>query len=163
MRKATMRLLIVFLATMILCLAVSAGAADMDGFRGIKWGSDVKEIKESARLVEGHRGGMPGVASFVRTDDDLNYGGVKSEAITYSFYRGRFVSVSIEFRGYDNYEKLLAYCRKRFGPATASAVMRLEQYADFDSPRTGAMLLYQLSQQTTNYGRLYLYSKEYLK
>ena len=40
--------------------------------------------------------------------------------------------------------------------------MRLEQYAGFDSPKTGAMLIYQLSMQTTNFGRLYLYSKEHL-
>jgi hypothetical protein len=58
---------------------------------------------------------------------------------------------------------MLNYCKKLFGPVTASVVMRLEQYAGFDSPKTGAMLLYQLSMQTSNYGRLYLYSKEFMQ
>lgn len=158
-----MKLISVFLACMTMTLAVSAAAAEMDGFRGIPWGSDVKEIRETARLVEGNRGGMPGVEAFLRPDDDQNFAGVKSEGISYNFYKGKLVSVSIEYRGFDNFEKLLAYCKKQFGPATATAVMRLEQYVDFDSPKTGAMLLYQLSQQTTNYGRLYIYSKEYIK
>jgi hypothetical protein len=158
-----MRLLSVFLASMFLAFAVSAAAAGVNGFRDFTWGSDVKEMRSSdPKLVEGHMGVMPGVEAFQRTDEDLNFGGIKVEGITYIFYKGRFTSVSIDFRGFDNYEKLLAYCKSLFGPATASAVLRLEQYADFDSPKTGAMLLYQLSQQTSNFGRLYLYSKEYL-
>jgi len=107
-------------------------------------------------------GAMPGVKAYRRTDDDLEFGGIKVESITYVFYKGRFTSVSIDFRGYDVYEKLFVYCTKLFGPVNASAVLRLEQYAGFESPKTGAMLLYQLSMQSTNYGRLYLYSKELL-
>jgi hypothetical protein len=149
---------------MSLVFAVSAAAEDTNGFRGFPWGSDVKAIRSHyPKLVEGHMGVMTGVEAFQRTDEDLIYGGIKVEGIIYIFYKGKFTSVSIDFRGFDNYEKLLAYCKKQFGPVTASAVLRLEQYASFDSPKTGAMLLYQLSQQTTNYGRLYLYSKEYMK
>jgi hypothetical protein len=158
-----MRLLSVILVAVILAFAVSAAAEDINGFRGFTWGSDIEAMRESdSKLVEGHMGVMPGVSAFKRTDEDLNFGGIKAEAITYTFYKGRFTSVSIDFRGFDSYEKLLAYCKKLFGPVTASAVMRLEQYAGFDSPKTGAMLIYQLSMQTTNFGRLYLYSKEYL-
>jgi len=162
--KGAMRFLNFLLTSVILAFAVSAGAADMDGFRDIPWGSDVKEIRKTdPRLVEGNRGGMAGVEAYLRTDEDLSFGGIKSEGIAYNFYNVVFTSVSIEFRGFDNFEKLLAYCKKQFGPPTASAVLRLEQYAAFDAPKTGAMLLYQLSQQTSNYGRLYLYSKKYLK
>ena len=159
-----MRSLSVFLASMILACAVSSSAEDMDGFRGYAWGSDVKTIQSAdPKLVEGHMGVMPGVKAYQRIDEDLNYGGIKAQSITYTFYNDRFTSVSIDFRGFDNNEKLLAYCKKMLGPVTASAVMRLEQYSGFDSPKTGAMLLYQLSMQTTNFGRLYLYSKEFLQ
>jgi hypothetical protein len=158
-----MRLLSVFLAYMILAFAVSAAAEDVNGFRGFSWGSDVKAMQSAdPKLVEGHMGVMPGVKAYQRTEEELNFAGVKAETIIYTFYNDKFTSVSIDFRGFDNNEKLLDFCKKRFGPATASAVLRLEQYASFDSPKTGAMLLYQLSMQTTNYGRLYLYSKEYL-
>jgi hypothetical protein len=156
-----MKLLSVCVVSLILIAASSAAAEDMTGFRDLRWGVSLEAMRESdPRLVEGHMGAMPGVKAFKRTDDDLTFGGIKAEGITYIFYKGRFTSVSIDFRGFDNYETLLNYCRKMFGPATGSAVLRLEQYASFESPRTSAMLLYQLSMQTSNYGRLYLYSKE---
>lgn len=151
-------------AIMTLFMAVSSVAAeDMNGFRDFTWGAGIEAIRASdPKLVEGHMGVMPGVKAYQRTDEDLNFGGIKADAITYSFYKGRFTSVSIDFRGIDNFEKLLIYCKRTFGQVTGSVVSRLEQYAGFDSPKTGAMLLYQLSMQTTNYGRLYLYSKEFL-
>ena len=160
-----MKLLSLILTVVILSATLSAsGAEEMNGFRGVKWGSTIEAIRESdPKLVEGHMGVMPGVSAYQRTDEDLNFGGIKADSITYTFYLGKFTSVSIDFRGIDNFEILLAYCKNTFGPVTGSLVSRLEQYANFDSPKTGAMLLYQLSMQTTNYGRLYLYSKEYMK
>jgi hypothetical protein len=152
------------MAVFILVIAVSAAAEDLNGFRGFTWGDSLEKMRESdPKLVEGHMGAMPGVKAFKRTEDDLDFGGIKVDGITYVFYKDRFSSVNIDFRGFDNYERLLAHCKKLFGQPTASAVVRLEQYASFDSPTTGAMLLYQLSLQTSNYGRLYLYSKESLK
>lgn len=148
---------------LVLAISSPVCADDLNGFRGFLWGSSIDAIKESdPKLVEGSMGGMPGVKAFRRTDEDLNYGGIKADAIIYTFFKDRFTSVSIEFRGFENFEKLLEHCKKQFGPVTGSAVLRLEQYASFDSPKTGAMLLYQLSMQTTNYGRLYIYSKQHL-
>jgi hypothetical protein len=158
-----MKWLSVFWTAVLLLVTLSAaGAEDMNGFRGVVWGSNLEVIQESdPKLVEGHMGVMPGVKAYQRTDEDLNFGGIVADSITYTFYKGRFTSVSIDFRGIYNFEQLLSYCKKSFGPVTGSTVSRLEQYAGFDSPKTGAMLLYQLSMQTTNYGRLYLYSKEF--
>lgn len=158
-----MRWLCLFWINIALLLTVlPVVAAETNGFRGFTWGDSIEKMRESdPKLVEGHMGTMPGVKAYRRTDEDLNFGGIKADSITYTFYSGRFTSVSIDFRGIDNFEQLLVYCKKAFGPVTGSVVSRLEQYAGFDSPKTGAMLLYQLSMQTTNYGRLYLYSKEY--
>ena len=157
-----MKILSMCVVSLCMILVVSAGAEDLNGFRGFTWGDSLEAMREAdSRLVEGHMGAMPGVKAYKRTDEDLNFGGIKAEGITYIFNKERFTSVSIDFRGFDNYEKLLIYCKKLFGPTTGSAVLRLEQYASFDSPKTSAMLLYQLSMQTANYGRLYLYSKEH--
>lgn len=159
-----MKLLNIYLVTMVLLFAVSATAEDFNGFRGIAWGTSVEKILESEpKLAEGLMGTMPGVKAFQIRGDDLNLGGVKTESITYIFYKGRFSSVSIDFRGYDSYEKLLAHCKRTIGPVTATAVLRQEQYTGFDSPKTSAMLLYQLSLQTSNFGRLYIYSKEFVE
>lgn len=155
------RMIVLWTAALLLSITLPAAASDvMEGFRGYTWGSDVKSIRSSdPKLVEGHMGVMPGVEAFQRTGEDLNVGGIKAEAITYIFYKGRFTSVSIDFRGFDNYEKLFAYCKKQFGPATGSATMRAELYTDFESPKASAMLLYQLSMQTANYGKLFIYAK----
>jgi hypothetical protein len=156
-----MKRMIMLVTAVLLALTLPAPASELtEAFRGYPWGSEVREIQSSdPKLVEGHMGVMPGVEAFQRNDEDLIFGGVKAEAITYIFYQGKFTTVSIDFRGFDNYEKLAAYCRKEFGPATGTASMRAELYSDFDSPKLGAMLLYQLSMQTSNYGKLFLYAK----
>ncbi len=161
-----MRCFCMFWTTLLLFATLSSASAgeDMDGFRGITWGSSLEAIQAiDSDLVVGMMGAMPGVQAFKRNDEDLNFGGIKADAITYVFYKGRFTSVKIEFRGIDSFEKLLEYCKKLFGPTSGSAILRLERYASFDSPKTGVMLLYQMSMQTTNYGDLYLYSKEFQK
>jgi hypothetical protein len=157
-----MKWMILFWTAVMLSITLPAAASEvMEGFRGYTWGSDVQAIRSSdPKLVEGHMGVMPGVEAFQRTGENLNFGGVKAEAITYIFYRGRFTSVSIDFRGFDNYEKLLAYCKKEFGHVAGTATMRAELYTDFDAPKVGAMLLYQLSMQTSNYGKLFFYAKQ---
>jgi hypothetical protein len=156
-----MKWMILLWTAVMLSVSLPAAALEvMQGFRGYPWGSDVEAIRSTdPKLVEGHMGVMPGVEAFQRTGEDLNFGGIKAEAITYIFYKGRFTSVSVDYRGFDNYEKLLVYCRGQFGPAIGVASMRAEMYSDFDSPRIGAMLLYQLSMQTSNYGKLFIYSK----
>jgi hypothetical protein len=159
-----MKLLKILMTFFIITFAAIAQAEDINGFRGFTWGSTIDAFNDSdARLVESPMGTLPGVKVYRRAEEDLIYGGIKVDSITYAFYKGQLTSVSIDFRGFDNYEKLLEYTRKQFGSVVASAVMRLEQYSSFDSPRTGAMLLYQLSMQTTNYGRLYIYSKQHLQ
>jgi hypothetical protein len=160
-----MRLLNVFLATMLVLITLSAAAAEeLDGFRGLKWGSDLAALRSyGQQSVEGHMGAVSGVEAYRLKNEDLNIGGIKANGIVYAFFKGRFTSVSIDYGGFDNYEKLLAYCKGVFGPVTGSASMKLEHYVSFDSPRTGAILLYQLSLPSASYGRLYLYSKEFLQ
>lgn len=159
-----MKLLTVFLLSLIVTAVSSASAADMNGFRGFTWGAAVESMQKlDPQLAERSMGVMPGVKAFQRSDDDLIYGGIKADSITYTYYKEKFTGVVIDFHGFDKYEQLLVYCKKMFGPVTGSAVLRLEQYASFDTQKTGVLLLYQLSQQSGNFGKLYLYSKELLK
>ena len=160
-----MRLMSFFLMTFTLLMMVSTvTAAELDGFRDLKWGTELAVFLNSEqKSVEGHMGAVPGVEAFQLKNEDLNIGGIKADGIVYAFTKGKLTSVSIDFRGFDNFEKLMAYCKKLFGPVTGSVTMKLEYYAGFDSAKTGAMLLYQLSMPNSSYGRLYLYSKEFLK
>jgi hypothetical protein len=156
-----MKRMMLIATALLLTLALPAAATELSkGFRDYTWGSGVREIRSSdPKLVEGHMGVMPGVEAYQRNGENLDFGGIRAETITYIFYQGRFTSVSIDFRGFDNYEKLLLYCRSQFSPGAGAAVLRQELYTDFDSPKVGAMLLYQLSMQTSNYGKLFLYAK----
>ncbi len=150
--------------TLLLFITVStAAAAEIDGFRNFRWGMDQAAFLETdQKSIEGHMGAVQGVESFQLKNDDLEIGGVKADGIVYSFFKGKFASVDIDFKGFDNFEKLTAYCKKTFGPVTGAVTMKLEYYAGFDSPKTGAMLLYQLSMANSSYGKLYIYSKELL-
>jgi len=155
-----------FRIVVLLSMLVSstASAAETDGFRNFIWGSEKTLFLENEQTkVEGQMGAVPGVEAFRLRGDDLNFGGIKADGITYSFFKGKLTAVSIDFRGFDNFEKLMAYCRKTFGPYTGSVTMKQEHYSSFDSPKTGVMLLYQLSMANSSYGRLYLYSKEFLQ
>ncbi|HEY5974184.1 MAG TPA: hypothetical protein VIU41_05530 [Geobacteraceae bacterium] len=160
-----MRLLAVVCTALLLSIGVSvATAAEMDGFRGLKWGSEPAALSIfGQKKVEGHMGAVPGVQAYQLNNDDLVFGGVKATSIVYAFFKGRFTSVSIDFVGFDNFEKMQAYCKQLFGPVTNSATMKQEHYVSFDGPKTGALLLYQFSMGYNSYGRLYLYSKEYLQ
>lgn len=145
-------------------LASTAAASGTDGFRNFLWGSDQTLFLDSEqRKVEGQMGAVPGVDAYKLKSEDLNFGGIKADGIVYSFYKGKLTAVSIDFRGFDSFEKLMAYCKKTYGPLTGSVTMKQEHYASFDSPKTGVMLLYQLSMANSSYGRLYLYSKEFLQ
>jgi len=148
---------------LVFILASSAAGSETDGFRNFIWGSELTQFLDSEqKKVEGQMGAVPGVEAYKLKSEDLNYGGIKADGIVYSFNKGRLSAVSIDFRGFDSFEKLMAYCKKIYGPLTGSVTMKQEHYASFDSPKTGVMLLYQLSMANSSYGRLYLYSKEYL-
>lgn len=149
---------------LLFMLVSSAATAESDGFRNFTWGTALKDFLDNEpKSVEGQMGAVPGVEAYKLKGDDLNIGGIKAEGIVYSFNKGRLTSVSIDFRGFDSFEKLMAYCKKTYGPLTGSVTMKQEHYASFDSPKTGVMLLYQLSMPNSSYGRLYLYSKEHLQ
>ena len=162
----SIKALSVFWAIMMLFVTfTAAGADELDGFRGFKWGSDLAAMGGTGlKRVEGQLGAETGINAFqLQNSEDLIVDGVKADGIIYAFHNGKFTSVSIDFKGFNSYEKLLAYCKKLFGPVTGSVTMKQEQYVSFDSPRTGAILVYQMSTTlVSNFGRLYLYSKEFL-
>ena len=162
-----MRWLGVFwMIAMSLVTLTAAEAAETDGFRGFKWGSELAAMSSiELKRVEGQLGAEPGVNAFqLQNSEDLILGGVKADGIIFDFYNGKFTAASIDFKGFNSFEKLMAYCKKLYGPVTGSVTMKQEQYISFDSPKTGVMLVYQMSTTlVSNYGRLYLYSKEFLK
>lgn len=140
----------------------AAGAADIDGFRGIKWGTELATLNSAEFVrVPSFKGIAPGMESYRRQNDEPKVAGVEVENINYNFRMGKLVSVNIDFKGFIVYERLLAFCRGEFGPPTGSMVKNMEYIYTFESPRTGALLYLQLTTPIFSDGRLFYYSREY--
>jgi hypothetical protein len=157
-----MRWLSIFFATVgVLATLSFAGAEELDGFRGIRWGTELASLKsEELVKVPAFKGIAPEMESYQRKGEELNLAGTRVENINYNFRKGKLVSVSIDFKGFFVYEKLTAYCRGVFGPATASMVKNMEYISTFEAPGTGVLLYLQLTTPLYSDGRLFFYSRE---
>jgi hypothetical protein len=87
-------LLVVFCAVSALAddreskpIEIKAEQNAWDGFRGIKWGEDIKAIPDM--ILQQDFG--DGFAAYTRNNDDLTLGTVTLEQVWYGFYKGRFV------------------------------------------------------------------------
>ena len=78
-----------------------------EGFRGIKWGTDISTLKDMRCTEEKY---------YVREGDKLQIGKVKLKKIEYSFQEGRFWKVMIDIERREDYSILLKIFKKRFGP-----------------------------------------------
>lgn len=100
------------------------GAPDLAGFRGMKWGSNRAGFSGLALMNYD-----PIIQRYIRRSDNLQLGGIELESIIYNFYKGRFMGVSIETRGADEWNRLKAMMFDKFGPApNISAKKSAEQY-----------------------------------
>jgi len=98
-----------------------------DGFRGIKWGNNIKDLK-----------GM-GIAAddgdskyYIRKNDKLKIGDAVLESITYGFYKNRFHFVLIEFKAGTNYMKIKETLFEQYGAGNQNNEF-LEQYTWYGS------------------------------
>lgn len=101
-----------------------AGAPDLAGFRGMNWGANVSEFPGLVLLSDD-----PFVQRYHKKNDRLRIGGIELESVIYNFYKGRFMGVSIETRGADEWINLRDFMFDKFGPApNVSAHLAAEQY-----------------------------------
>jgi len=158
-----MRWLGMFWATVLLFVTFpAAGAEEIAGFRGVKWGTELAALNSAEFVrVPSFQGIAPGMESYRRQNDELKVAGVTVENINYNFRKGKLVSVNIDFKGFIVYERLLAFCRGEFGPPAGSMMKNMEYIHMFEATRTGALLYLQLTTPIFSDGRLFYYSREY--
>jgi hypothetical protein len=118
------------LAVALLCPVHAAadsefnGAPDLAGFRGMKWGANVSDFQGLVKLNDD-----PFVQRYSKKNDQLQIEGVGLESVIYNFYKGRFMGVSIQTQGADEWKKLKSLIFDRFGPApNISAHKSADQY-----------------------------------
>ena len=131
MRNIKFMLTFLCLLMSILFFTVTMGFADDDdpeGFRGIKWGTNIKNLsnmspcKPSDVWKRGYVFGqeepriLPAidVETYLRTGDNLAIGQVPLDRIEYAFWHGRFIGVGIFYN--KRYHKLMdSQFRTMFG------------------------------------------------
>jgi hypothetical protein len=79
-----------------------ASQNEPDGFRGIKWGTNIKNLKDMHPTGEQKQGDR----SYRRTGDKMSIGDASIQTITYTFYKDRFFSVFITYEGWTNFDSL---------------------------------------------------------
>ena len=90
--------------------------ADPEGFKDIKWGTEISTLKDMEEVEQDKSSGR-GIVWYRRKGDTLAIGEAKLKDIFYSFWKGEFESVSIDFEGEENLEALKKELFERFGKA----------------------------------------------
>jgi len=115
-------LAIVFSIFLIGCFASTRSSqprSDPDGFRDIKWGTEISTLKDMEK-VEQDKSSNSDLVWYTRKEDPLAIGKARLENIFYSFWMGNFESVWIGFRGDENFETLKKELFERFGKVLES-------------------------------------------
>jgi hypothetical protein len=88
--------------------------SDPDGFRGIKWGTEISALNDMEKVEEGQSSDRD-LIWYTRKGDTLTIGEAKFKNVFYSFWVGKFDSVWIDFEGDENFEALKKELLERFG------------------------------------------------
>jgi hypothetical protein len=107
----------VYLFSLVVFLALSSLTAlafqnEPDGFRGIKWGTNISELNDMLVVESGKD-----TLYYTRKNDKMKIGDVDIDQISYGFYKTRFFVVLVEYRGYASFTKLKKILIDQYGKA----------------------------------------------
>jgi hypothetical protein len=89
---------------------------DPEGFRDIKWGTEISILKDMEEVDQDRSPGR-NLIWYKRKGDTLAIGEAKVKNIFYSFWNGEFESIWIDFEGEENLEAVKKELFERFGKA----------------------------------------------
>lgn len=87
--------------------------SEPDGFRGIKWGTNISTLLDMEYLYTDQSYG--GIKLYEKKGDVLEIGGAQIEKIFYGFWNGRLHNVLIVTFNYSNWAGLKEACFEKFG------------------------------------------------
>ena len=120
-------LAILFTIFLIGCFASARSSKprlDPDGFRGIKWGTEISTLKDLENVKQ-DKSSDSDLVWYRRKGDTLTIGEAKLANIFYSFWMGNFESVWIDFEGEQNFDVLKKELFEQFGkPLVSEGSMR---------------------------------------
>ena len=104
------------LTAMVLCIALATTAfADVDGFRGMRWGERLDEVARIRPMALVSSNKADDTVVYTVRDDRLWLGPARLEEIRYTFWKGRLYTVFLGTRGYEDFQRIKQVAFERFG------------------------------------------------
>src|SRR5262249_43529308 len=101
------------LSVAITILTVSSALAQVDGFRGLKWGTEFSTVESE---MEYRQTSKDGINYYRKLGDEMKIGKAELIHLHYGFRENKFCSVLIAVKGQSNFEWLRDTTFERFGP-----------------------------------------------
>jgi hypothetical protein len=148
----------VFILIILLSLLSSVSYAfenEPEGFRGITWGTDIKDLKDMEFVKVDPKSG---IKLYQKKKDNLTIGDAKLDAIYYGFYNDKFYLVIAQTMFFTDFEELKKACFENFGKGEQPRLYYDEYF--WDGEKVKISLVYDRSAIN---GMLMIVSKEFEK
>jgi len=110
-RVLKLGLIVVTAAVLVIAyLFLTSTAKEPDDFRGIKWGSNIRDLPDMKLLAE-----EGDLKFYEKTNDRMKIGDVDADKIVYGFYKGRFYNVMIYYSSPANFTRIRETLSNTFG------------------------------------------------
>jgi hypothetical protein len=139
----------ILLILLLFCLlsAPAGVCADLDGFNGMRWGSNLAELQQTKKLVLIKEGGKSGASLYVLENEALRFGKATLTGINYSFAKDRLQGAILLFNGPKNFAAVKAEAMAKFGESKKIEQGGEEMY-NWPGMLTSSILSYNRSTQT---------------
>ena len=130
--------------------------ADMNGFKGMCWGSSLADLQQTKKLVLTKEGGKSDASLYALENEELRFGKATLTGIHCSFVKDRLQGVILLFAGAKNFAAVKAEAMARFGE-TAKFEQGGEEMYNWSGSITNSVLSYNKKSQS---GFLFLKAKK---
>lgn len=125
----------------------AAHGADVDGFKGMRWGSYLTDLQQTKKLVLTKDGGKKSATLYALEGEDLRYGKATLSGIHCSFIKERLEGVILLFSGAKNFAAVKAEAFAKFGQ-TQKIDQNKEELYNWSGTITNTILSYNQNSQS---------------
>ena len=134
---------------------VSSALAEIDGFRGLKWGTEFSTVESQMDYARTDPS-YGGIKFYQKVGDEMKIGGAQLQTLQYGFWQNKFCGVVITFEGYSNFTAVKDATFEKFGRGHQPN-RYIQRYYWLNDP--GASITIDYSEGLRR-GRMYMSSKQ---